>query len=312
MLAEHRTPGPVRRLAGAALAACAAAAAPVHAQSIEPRAYSPAPVGVNFLVLAYADSQGGLATDSSTPLKDPRLHVRGPILAYARTFGLLGKLAKFDAVLPWARLSGSALYQGQPVQREVEGLLDPLVRLSVHLHGTPALTPQEFRAYRQDVVVGASLQVSLPLGQYDDTRLVNLSANRWAFHPEAGISKAWGRWVLELSAGALLYTTNKDFFGGQHRHQDPIFSTRANAIYNFRSGPWLSIDTSYFTGGETALDGRPENNLQRNWRVGTTFAYPLNAHVSLKLNASRGVSARTGNNIDLVGAALQYRWGLDR
>lgn len=312
MLADCRSTRPVRLLAGAALAACGAAAAPVHAQSIEPRAYSPAPVGVNFLVLAYADSHGGLATDSSTPLKDPQLHVRGPILGYARTFGLLGRLAKFDAVLPAARLSGSAIYQGQPVQREVQGLLDPLVRLSVNLHGAPALTPEQFRAYRQDVVVGASLQVALPLGQYDDTRLVNLSAHRWAFHPEIGVSKALGRWTLELSTGAVLYTTNRDFFGGHHRHQDPIWSARTNVIYNFPRGSWLSVDTNYFTGGETTLDGRPENNLQRNWRLGTTYAFPLNASVSFKLNASRGVSARTGNNVDLVGVAMQYRWGLER
>ncbi|MBL0391147.1 transporter [Ramlibacter monticola] len=309
MLADRRTPGPVRLLAGAGLLACGAAGAPVHAQNIEPRAYAPAPTGVNFLVLAYVGTRGGLSTDNSTPLKDPHLAVQGPILGYARTFGLLGQLAKFDAIVPSARLSGSATFQGQPVERQVSGLMDPLVRLSVNLVGSPALALEEFRSYRQDVIVGASLQVSLPLGQYDNTRLVNLSANRWAFHPEIGVSKAMDRWVLELATGAVLYTTNKDFFGGQHRHQDPILTARANAIYNFRSGPWLSVDTSYFTGGETTLDGRPENNLQRNWRVGTTFAYPVNPSVSVKLNASRGVSARTGNNFDLLGVALQYRWG---
>ena len=308
MLVDRRTRGGVRRLAAAGVLACVAAGAPAHAQSIEPRAYSPAPVGVNFLVLAYAGSRGGLPTDTSTPLRDPRLEVQGPILGYARTFGLLGRLAKFDAILPAGRLSGSATYQGQPVQREVQGLLDPLVRVSVNLAGMPALTPEEFRSFRQDLIVGASLQVSLPLGQYDNTRLVNLSANRWAFHPEIGLSQAMGRWVLELGAGSILYTTNEDFFGGQQRHQDPIYTARANVIYNFRAGPWMSVDTSWFTGGETTLNGRPENNLQRNWRLGTTFAFPLDASMSFKLNASRGVSARTGNNIDLLGIALQYRW----
>ena len=310
MLANRRTPGPVRRLALAGLLACAGA--PAHAQSIEPRVYAPAPVGLNFLVLAYADSTGGLATDNSTPLKDPRLHVHGPILGYARTFDLLGKLAKFDAILPAASLSGTATFQGQAVSREVKGLMDPLVRLSVNLLGSPALTAQEFRSYRQDLIFGASLQVGVPLGQYDDTRVVNLSAHRWSFQPEIGISKAVGRWIVEFSTGVVAYTTNRDFFGGQHRHQDPIWSARTNVIYNFPSGPWLSVDTNYFTGGETTVDGRPENNLQRNWRVGTTFAYPLNASMSLKLNASRGVSARTGNNIDLVGVALQYRWASAR
>lgn len=291
---------------------CGAGAAPAGAQTIEPRVYSPAPVGVNFLILAYAGSRGGLATDNSTPLKDPRLEVQGPILAYARTFALAGKLAKFDVVLPHARLSGSATYQGQPVQREVEGLLDPLVRLSVNLHGTPAMSAEAFRSYRQDLVVGASLQVSMPLGQYDRTRLVNLSANRWSFHPEVGVSQAVGPWALEFATGGIFYTANDDFFGGQRRQQDPIYAARANVIYNIRPGQWISFDTNWFTGGETTLNGRPENNLQRNWRIGSTYAMPLTPSISLKFNASRGVSARTGNNIDLLGIALQYRWFSER
>ena len=51
------------------------------------------------------------------------------------------------------------------------------------------------------------------------------------------------------------------------------------------------------------------NDLQRNWRFGATLAVPIDRQFSVKLYASSGVSARTGNNFDLIGAALQYRWG---
>jgi hypothetical protein len=304
MLPDRRTPG-AQLLAGLALAAWGAA----HAQSIEPRSYSPAPVGVNFLVLALADSRGGLAFDSSSPLQNPQLHVVSPLFAYARTFGVLGRLGKIDFILPTGRLSGSADYQGQRVEREVTGAGDPLVRMTVNLVGAPAMTPQEFRSYEQDLVVGASLQVSMPLGQYDPARLLNLGSNRWAFHPELGISKAFGPWIAELAGGAVFYTTNHDFFGGHTRRQDPLVTGRANLVYNFRSGPWVSLDTTFYTGGETTLDGAHERNLQRNWRIGSTLAIPLDRRFSFKVNASRGVSARTGNNFDLVGVGLQYRWG---
>lgn len=304
MLPDRRKPG-AQSLAILVLAGSGA----VHGQSIEPRAYSPAPVGVNFLVVAYADSRGGVAFDGASPLQNPRLHVRGPLFAYARTFDWGGRLAKLDVILPTADLDGSADYLGQPVERHIRGAGDPLVRLSVNLHGAPAMTPQEFRSFQQDLVVGASLQVSLPLGQYDPDRLVNLGTNRWAFHPELGLSKAFGRWTAELAAGGIFYTANDDYFGGHERRQDPLYVARANLIYNFRSGPWLSLDTTFFTGGETTLDGQAERNLQRNWRVGSTLAVPLNPRVSLKFSASRGVSARTGNNFDLLGVAVQYRWG---
>jgi hypothetical protein len=54
--------------------------------------------------------------------------------------------------------------------------------------------------------------LSVPAGQYDETRVVNLGANRWSVRPEVGISKAVRAWTLELTVGATLYSANKDFF----------------------------------------------------------------------------------------------------
>jgi hypothetical protein len=149
----------------------------------------------------------------------------------------------------------------------------------------------------------------VPWGQYDDSRLVNIGANRWSIKPELGVSKAFGRWTLELSAAATLYTDNDDFYGGNQRSQDPVYSTQAHAIYSFRSGVWASVDATYFTGGRTALNGVWNDDLQQNWRLGATLALPVDVHNSIKLYASNGASARTENNYDLIGIAWQYRWG---
>ncbi len=280
-----------------------------QAQEIEPRAYSNAPVGVNFLVAGYAYTRGGLAFDSALPLTNPQLETSSAVLGYARVLDLWGKSAKLDAIVPYSWLSGSADYAGQPVQRVVDGLIDPRVRLSVNLYGAPALTLKQFRDYRQDLIIGASLQVSVPWGQYDSSRLVNIGTNRWSVKPEIGISKALGRWTLEFSTAATLYTDNDDFYGGNRRSQDPIWSTQGHAIYSFPSGVWASADATYFTGGRTTLNGVRNDDLQQNWRMGGTLAFPVDTRNSVKLYASSGVSARTGNNFDLLGIAWQYRWG---
>ena len=211
--------------------------------------------------------------------------------------------------MPYTWLSGSALYQGAPVRREVDGFGDPLVRLSVNFFGAPALTAQEFRSYRQNVILGASLQVSVPVGQYDDTRLINLGTNRWHFRPEVGASKALGPWILELKGAVSFFTTNEDFFNGNRRSQDPLYSLQGNAICNFRGGMWGSLDATYFAGGRTTVNDTLSDDRQENWRVGGTFSFPVNARNSLKLYASSGVSARTGNSFDLIGLLWQYRWG---
>jgi hypothetical protein len=138
---------------------------------------------------------------------------------------------------------------------------------------------------------------------------VNIGTNRWAFKPELGISKGLGPLTLELATGVSFYTDNRDFLGGQTRAQDPIYSIQGHVIYSLRSGIWLAVDGTYYTGGRTTIDGVEGNDLQKNWRVGLTVALPVNRHNSLKLYASTGVFTRTGSDFDTVGVAWQYRWG---
>ena len=138
---------------------------------------------------------------------------------------------------------------------------------------------------------------------------MNLGTNRWSFKPEVGVSKALGQWTMEFTAGVTLFTNNNDFFNGSTRSQDPLYSFQGHAIYNFSSGIWGSLDATYFAGGRTTLNGTLNNDLQQNWRLGGTLAFPVDAHNSVKLYASSGVSARTGNSYDLIGIAWQYRWG---
>ena len=293
------------------VAACAISirGSEAHAQSIEPRSYSPAPVDVNFLVTGYAASQGALSFDDSVPLTDAKVETRGPVLAYARTLDLWGKLGKLDVILPFAELSGTAIYQGEPLQRQASGLADPLLRLSVVLYGAPAMTATEFRSYKQDLVVGASVQVSVPIGQYDHARAINLGANRWFVKPSIGVSKAAGRWTFEANGAVTFFSANGDFFGGNKVTRKPIYSAQGHLIYSFRSGVWASADATFYTGGRTTLNGTAADNLEQNIRAGATLALPINRRSSIKLYASTGVSARTGNNFDLFGAAWQYRWG---
>jgi hypothetical protein len=294
-----------------AFVACLLIGAPfaAQAQDIEPRAFSNAPVGVNFLIGGYAYTRGGIAFDSSLPIDNPKLGVSSAVVGYAHVLDLWGKSGKVDVIAPYSWLSGTAERAGQTVERVVDCLGDARFRLSVNLYGAPALNLKDFAAYKQDLIVGASLQVSAPTGQYDRSKVVNLGSNRWWFKPELGISKASGPWTLELTGAVTLFTDNSDFFNGNKRSQDPLYSTQLHTIYGFPGGSWASFDVTYFTGGRTTLNGVLNSDLQQNWRVGGTLALPVDRHNSVKFYASSGVSSRTGNDYDLLGVAWQYRWG---
>jgi hypothetical protein len=264
---------------------------------------------MNFVLLGYAYSEGGVTADPSVPLTNADIQIHATFLGYARSLDLWGLSGKFAAVLPYAWLSGTADFMGQPREREVSGFGDPKLQLSVNFYGAPALSLQEFADYKQDLIVGASLQVSVPLGQYDSDKLVNIGTNRWSVKPELGVSKAWGPWVLELMAAVTFYTDNDDFLGGRTREQDPLYSVQAHVIYSFPRGIWAALDGTYYVGGRTTIDGVKSDDRLENSRVGATVSFPVSRHNSVKVYGSTGATARTGTKFTTVGAAWQFRWG---
>jgi hypothetical protein len=292
-----------------ALAAVLVLAPAARAQELEPRAYSNLPIGLNFLALGYVHSQGGLATDPSLPLDDAHLTIHSGVFAYVRSLDFWGSSGKFDVIVPYSRLSGSALVAGQPATREVSGFGDPRLRLAVNFYGAPSLALPAYSRYRPDLVVGASVQVAPPLGQYDPSRAVNLGTNRWAVKPDIGFAKTLAPFTFDLTAGVTLFTRNDNYFGGKKVDQAPLYSTQANLSYDFGSGIWAAFGVTYYEGGRTTLDGVARDDSLSNSRFGLTVAVPIDRAYAVKLNASSGISTRTGTSFDSIGVVLQYRWG---
>ena len=81
-------------------AAFPTAATAASAQDIEPRAFSNAPTGVNFLIAGYGFTRGGLSLDPAVPITDPQLHTSNALLAYARELDLWGMSGKLDVIAP--------------------------------------------------------------------------------------------------------------------------------------------------------------------------------------------------------------------
>ena len=226
------------------------------AQDAEPRSYSNTPVDLNFLIAGHVYAQGKMAFDPDLSIADAKFHFNTGLLAYVRSFDFAGQSAKFDVIVPASSFAAHGFVNDQPREREMSGLGDPRFRVSVNLFGAPALSAKDFASYRQDLIVGVSLQVSPPLGQYDDSKLLNLGNNRWSFKPELGISKAWGPWTFEVAPSVTFFSDNTDFFGGNTFAQAPIYAVQAHILYTFQSGMWLALDGIYFAGVAVSLGRR--------------------------------------------------------
>lgn len=278
------------------------------AQALEPRFYCNAPKNLNFLLGGYVFSSGGLSVDPSLPLEDAELDIHSVFAAYARTLDLFGKTAKFDISVPYSYLSGSGVYDGTYVERTTEGFGDPMFRFSYNFYGAPALSLEEFREYKQDLVLGATLKTIVPFGQYEKDKVVNIGQNRWAITPELGASQHIGRILLEASAAATLYTDNNEF-NGQTKEQDPLYSIQSHLVYVFKNKVWIALDATWYAGGQTTVNDVERDDRIASSRFGGTLSIPINKHNSVKLYGSSGIQTRTGTDFDIFGIAWQYRWG---
>lgn len=285
--------------------------APGHSQDLEPHAYSASPVGLNFFVLGFGYSSGAVLFDPTLPVSNAKANLNIPTVGYGHTFSLFGRQALVTAGLPyvWGEVSGNVSEHRRSIRRS--GLADVRMRLSANLRGNPARSPAEFGKLRKrSFIVGTSVTVSAPTGQYDPAKLINIGTNRWAFKPELGISSPIKKNLdLDLYLGVWLFTHNNSFYpGNQQRRQDPVTSLQGHVSYMFRPRLWIAGDATWYRGGAATVDEGTPTNKQNNSRVGVTLSLPLGKKQSWKLAYAAGTSARIGSNFKTLTVAWQYSW----
>jgi hypothetical protein len=285
-------------------------------QDLAPRAYVITPLHSNAVTLTYSFYDGGINYNGVLPVSGATGTYSVPIFSYYHSFSFLGRSANIVASLPYGigNFQGTAVGKQESIYRS--GLLDSSFRLSVNLKGGPALPANDFVKWKQKILLGASLRVVAPTGQYNTTSLINWGTHRWSFKPEFGYSQRWRKWVLDGYMGAWFFTTNPEFFshnalvsGTEAQSQRPVGAVEGHLSYDVKPRLWFSLDSDFWFGGAISLNG-VQNPLSRetNSRLGATFAVPVTRHQSLKFSYNDGVYIRYGGNPQNFSAAWQYSW----
>ena len=197
----------------------------MHAQDLAPRAYVITPLHSNAIILTYGYYNGSLLFNGAAPVTGATGSYSVPIFSYYYSFGLAGHSANITGSIPYAvgTFKGQAIDVDQQIYRS--GLLDTTFRLAVNLKGGRAMQVNEFGKWQQKTLLGVSMKVVTPTGQYDPTKLVNWGSNRWSFKPELGYSRRRRHMVLDGYAG----------FGSSPRIQSRI---RLPCLKIRQSGPF--------------------------------------------------------------------------
>ncbi len=284
----------------------------VRGQELSPRAYFITPVNANAITLIASFYTGGVDFNGTIPITGATGTYGIPIFSYYHSFGILGRSANVAGGLPYAvgHFQGTVLGSQMEIYRS--GLMDTSFRLSVNLKGGPTMSPPRFAKWKQKTLLGASLKVIVPTGQYDGAKLVNWGINRWAFKPEFGYSQRWGRTMLDAYAGAWFYTKNPASYSvpvPKPQTEAPVGAFEGHLSYDVKPRLWFSLDGNLWFGGVTSLSGVQNlKTRQTGSRVGVTGSYRVSRHQTLKLSYSNGIYLLFGGNYQNVSVAWQYSW----
>jgi hypothetical protein len=278
-------------------------------QDLAPRAYVITPAGSNAVTLQYSYNSGSVFVDPSLPVDSPKVQFQIDAISYYHSYGLFGHASNIAVLLPYVVANAEGTVAGIAQQIYRSGLADSHIRFALNLMGGAVMSPREFASWHEKTLIGVSFSTTMPTGQYDPARLINLGANRWAFKPEIAVSRRRGRLAMEAYGGVWLFTRNRGFSPGNSlRTEKPIGATEMHLTYYVKPRLWFSLDGNFWIGGRTTVNGIENEDEQRNSRAGVTAAIPINPHQSVKASYATGAYATIGGNYRTISVAWQYSW----
>jgi hypothetical protein len=185
------------------------------------------------------------------------------------------------------------------------GIGDPALRFTLFFIGAPALTRDEFAGFQPKTIVGVTLRMQLPLGQYDASKIINLGSNRWVLSPQIGVWHVIRNFTIEAYIGVWLFSDNREFLGTKNKSQDPLATFQVHVSYLFHNGIWIAASSRQSLGGSVTIDGGDRLDPETNNRVGLSFSMPVRSRYAFKLLATAGITATVGNDYNTVGVVWQ-------
>lgn len=244
------------------------------AQDDGARVYQLQPVGSKIFTGFAVAKRGNEAPEPGTINPGIDTDTNIVVLRYVQTFDVAGLSFSPFAILPVGDVKAS----GSP---RSGGFGDAQIGATLGLFGAPALTREEYAAFKPGFGMSLLGRVFFPTGEYSNAQPVNLGSNRFAYQAGLPMAFAWGSsyrdpslTTLEILPTWTFYEDNTDPFAGAHSAKDPLFTTEAHLTHNFSQRVWLSADMLYRRGGETITDSIPDNNGMHGWSAGGTLAFP--------------------------------------
>lgn len=235
------------------------------------RAYWPEAKGTDIITPMYTYINSNRVANNNLFYKGGDFTTNITGLQYTKVFNVKGRTTSFSCFWGYGATEGDATGENQFKAGMTSGISDISGMLTFNLFGAPSITPEEYLKSEYDWIVDMQLEFTVPIGEYDYDKYLNLGANRWKLKAGFPIVKFydWGTTKvssIELLPSVSFYTNNDDPVRNSDAllKQDPTFSLEAHYTRNFNKILWASADAYYIFGGETSIHTDPSNDDDEN------------------------------------------------
>lgn len=286
------------------------------AQGEGPRVYLPVPAGTQRVVGTFLNISSNFNLQQVIYLPGASVQSHVAVLAYARFFGVAGRLSQVYAQVIDGSIGGSTVRVVSGVRTPVpaarrSGFTNPLVGVAIGLAGTPALARADFSRHRQTLQVYGLLEVVPRLGKYDEAFPLNPGTNRWTFRLGAPVVAPLGNprrplW-LEVVPSMTMFTTNDAPFGpAERRTQVPLWSLANTVSYNITKPFWVALDLRGQLGGETSSDDIADDNQIKTLALAGTAAYSFIPKLTGQVSYGGIVTRQSTERANFLRVRLAY------
>jgi len=190
----------------------------------------------------------------------------------------------------------------------VSGIADPYFALRIGLKGAPALDPLTFSKTPLGFQIYALAGVSIPLGDYKQSRPLNLGTNRWSLRlglpMVMPVGKAGSSTMLEIHPNVYFYTDNDKPYRADTRSQDALYVVESHLTHNFTPKFWAGVDLRYQNGGETTTDRIKDDNKVNRWGGGVSAGYTFSRTWSGFIGFGEVINESDNSKMDMWRARL--------
>ncbi|UYL09910.1 transporter [Bdellovibrio sp. SKB1291214] len=246
------------------------------------------PFDTNLLFIYYTYSNNEVSIDPSLPIDGVSVNANVPIIRYARSFAINGKIGGIQLIVPYGFVD--ARITGTNMTTSAQGWGDVNTILFANLFGAPALTRAQFVKWTPEDYLTAAVGITAPTGSYHEDSILNIGKNRWSFKPQLSYGTYLSRrTLLAINANVQIFTDNDGYKNRERLSQDLLYGLELHLSRDINNTIWVAGDGFYAYGGETKIDGAHQNNWQRTLRVGLSAGLKIDSATAMSASATRSV-----------------------